>query len=51
LSAKPSNPWNKAAGLKVKTKQPKTKKLGYGYTVEDVEPDRKDLDMFVEKYF
>mmetsp|Transcript_9730 Transcript_9730/g.12788 ORF Transcript_9730/g.12788 Transcript_9730/m.12788 type:complete len:161 (-) Transcript_9730:146-628(-) len=51
LSKKPSNPWNQAAGLKIKTQKPKTKKLGYGESVEDNEPDRKELDEFVEKYF
>ena len=51
LSSKPSNPWNRAAGVAVQKKAPKKKKLKYGLTHEILEGDQKELAEFVEKYF
>lgn len=36
-SMKPSNPWSVYAGVEVKKKVPKMKKLKYGYTQADVD--------------
>lgn len=50
-SLKPSNPWNKFAGVEVQRSSLPKKKLKYGFTHADLDPSSVDLGDYLAKNF